>query len=551
MNSFKPKIITTLKNYSLGMFQSDVLAGLIVGIVALPLSIAFAVAAGISPEKGIITAIIAGFLISVFGGSRVQIGGPTGAFIIIIYNIVEKFGIDGLIVANIMAGCILLIIGFLNFGAVIKFIPYPVTTGFTSGIAVIIFIGQVKDFLGISAGKLPSEFVERIIFYKNNLSQINFTAFFIAMLTVVIIIAWKKVSKKIPGSIVALIATTLIVYLLKLPVDTIGSRFGEISSSVFSFSMPDIANVDFKALLQPAFVIAILAGIESLLSAMVADGMTGGRHRSNMEIVAQGIANIITPFFGGIPATGAIARTAVNIHNGAKTPVAGIVHSLTLLLVVLFLGHLAVLIPMPALAGILVLVAYNMSEVDSFSSILKGPRNDTFVLLVTFLLTVFLDLTVAIPIGMIMAAFLIIHRIASNSEMTAIIDEFVDEEERDDPNAVSKRKIPDKVEIYEINGPFFFGMISTFVETMNNIKNNPRMRILRMRHVSTIDATALNALRQVIVKSHKNKIIMVLSGVSPALEKSLRQAGIIDLIGEENITCNIDEAIKKAHMLTS
>ncbi|MBU0468143.1 MAG: STAS domain-containing protein [Candidatus Omnitrophica bacterium] len=542
----KPKIFTTLKNYSFQQFQADFTSGIIVGIVALPLAIAFAVASGVSPDKGIITAVIAGFLISALGGSRVQIGGPTGAFVVIVYSIIQKYGIDGLMVSTFMAGVMLIIMGLAGFGAVIKFIPYPVTVGFTSGIAVIIFISQIKDFLGLHIGALPADFFEKCVMYKENIYSTNYHALAIACLTVFIVLSWGKISKKIPGSIIALIVTTGLVFWLKLPVETIGARFGDIPQGLPYPMLPKIQWHMLSELVQPAFTIAILAAIESLLSAVVADGMIGGRHRSNMELIAQGVANMVSPLFGGIPATGAIARTAVNVHNGGRTPVAGIVHALTLLLIMLFLGKWAKLIPMATLAGILVIVAYRMSEWQSFKMILKAPKSDVLVLLVTFALTVVLDLSVAIQVGMVLAAFLFMRRLALTSNINMITGEFVDEEERDDVNALSKRIVPVGVEIFEINGPFFFGVVNTFVETMNNIEKKPKVRILRMRHVLSIDATAMNALRTVYEKSKRNGIVLILSGVRAQPLFSLEKSGLYSLIGEDNVVSNIDVALSRA-----
>ncbi len=542
----KPKLFTTLHQYSWKQFQADAISGVIVGVVALPLAIAFAIASGVSPDKGLVTAVIAGFLISVLGGSRVQIGGPTGAFVVIVYGIVQKHGIDGLTVATLMGGLFLLVMGLARFGGVIKFIPYPVTVGFTSGIALIIFSSQVKDFLGLDLKTVPSEFFEKWGAYAETLHTANPHAAILALVTVIVILWWQKVTKKIPGSIVALLLTTLIAYFFKFPVETIGSRFGEIPHTL---PMPHFPEFDFKMireLIQPAFAIAILAGIESLLSAVVADGMIGAKHRSNMELVAQGVANIVSPLFGGIPATGAIARTATNVHNGGRTPVAGIVHALTLFLIMLFFAKWAALIPLATLAGILVVVAYRMSEWHSFQMTLKAPASDVAVLLVTFTLTVVIDLTVAIEIGMVLAAFLLMYRMSQSTDINVITHEFFDEEDREDPGAVSKRKVPEGVEIFEINGPFFFGVASTFIETMSNIENKPKVRIIRMRHVRNIDATAINALRQVFLNSQKNGIAFILSGVHAELLPLLKKAALFDLIGKENILDNIDKALHRA-----
>ncbi|MCB9799148.1 MAG: STAS domain-containing protein [Candidatus Omnitrophica bacterium] len=542
----KPKILTTLKDYSWSAFRSDLIAGVIVGVVALPLAIAFAIASGVSPDRGLITAVVAGFLISALGGSRVQIGGPTGAFVVIVYGIVQKYGLDGLMMATLLGGFFLLLMGLARFGAVIKFIPYPVTIGFTSGIALIIFSSQIKDFFGLKMGALPPDFLEKWILYFKHWNTFNPYTVILSAATVAIILLWQKVTRKIPGSVIALVLTTAAAHWLRLPVETISSRFGDIAHTLPIPHLPVFRWELMGELIRPALAIAILAGIESLLSAVVADGMIGGKHRSNMELVAQGIANMVSPLFGGIPATGAIARTATNVHNGARTPVAGMVHALTLFLIMILFSKWAGFIPLATLAGILMIVAYRMSEWHSFQMILKAPRSDAVVLLVTFALTVLIDLTVAIEVGMVLAAFLLIYRLSLASNINTITREFTDEEERDDPNAVSKRQIPKGVEIFEINGPFFFGMVSTFIETMNNIENKPKVRILRMRHVLTIDATALNALRQVSNQSRKNGITLILSGIHAQPLAALQKSGLFELIGEENISANIDLALERA-----
>lgn len=542
----KPKLIDTIQNYSWSHFRHDIVAGIIVGIVALPLAIAFAIASGVSPEKGLITAVVAGFLISVLGGSRVQIGGPTGAFVVIVYDIVLKHGIEGLYVATFLGGIILCALGFARFGSAIKFIPYPVIIGFTSGIAVIIFTSQIKDLLGLRMGALPAEFFEKWRLLFEHMHTVNGLSILLSLATVGIILGLKRWSRRIPGSFIAIVITTLAVQWLQLPVETIGSRFGEIPRHIPPAQWPQFNWHNLNDLLRPAFTIAILAGIESLLSAVVADGMIGGKHRSNMELVAQGIANIVSPLFGGIPATGAIARTATNVHSGGRTPIAGIVHALTLLLIMLLFGKWASLIPLATLAGILVIVAYRMGEWHSFAMILKAPRNDAIILIVTFLLTIIFDLTVAVEIGIILAALLFIHRLSESNTINEIKGAFLDEEDRDDPEALSRKIIPAGVEVFEINGPFFFGIVSTFIETMNNVENNPKVRILRMRHVSSIDATALNALKQVVMQSQKNGIFILLSGVHFSLLEQLEKSGIARLIRKENILSNIDKALARS-----
>ncbi len=546
MPVIKPKLFTTLKGYTKEQFLADATAGIIVGIVALPLAIAFGIASGVTPEKGIITAIIAGFIISVFGGSKVQIGGPTGAFIIIVYGIVHTYGTTGLTIATIMAGVILVIMGLFRFGSAIKFIPYPVVVGFTSGIALLIFSTQIKDFFGLSIQSVPAEFHEKWITYFQTFSTINYYALGIAVLSLLIMVFWPKVTHKIPGSLIALIVTTLIVQFFHFPVDTIGSRFGEISSSLPAPKFFEINLGLIKNLIAPATTIAILAAIESLLSAVVADGMIGGKHRSNMELIAQGLANIVTPIFGGIPATGAIARTATNIKNGGRTPVAGIIHAITLLLIMLFFGSWAKLIPMATLASVLIIVSYNMSEWHSFKELLKSPRSDVAVLLTTFFLTVIFDLTIAIEIGMVLAVFLFMKRMAEVTNVGMVTRELEDEEENPDPNAIDKKQIPKGVEVFEINGPFFFGAASKFLDEMRVVEDPPKVRIIRMRYVPAIDATGLQTLKTFYRNSHKQGIQVILSGVHTQPLYAMTQAGLFDLFGEANIYGNIDEALDRA-----
>lgn len=543
----RPKLFTTLKNYSKKDFFSDLTAGTIVGVVALPLAIAFAIASGVSPEKGIITAIVAGFIISALGGSRVQIGGPTGAFVVIVYQIVQEHGLNGLMISTIMAGVILIIMGFARFGSVIKFIPHPVIVGFTSGIALIIFSSQVKDLLGLKMGAVPVDFFEKWWAFGQNISQVNPFAIGIGLGSLLFLIAWPFISKKIPGSLIALILSTVIVTIFNFPVETIGSKFGQISASLPVPSFPVIDFAIIKKLIQPATTIAILAAIESLLSAVVADGMIGGKHRSNMELVAQGVANLLCPLFGGIPATGAIARTMTNIKNGGKTPVAGIIHSIVLLLIMLFFGKFASLIPLAVLAAILVIVSYNMSEWRTFVRIFKNPFSDVIVLLTTFSLTVIFDLTVAIEIGMVLAVFLFMRRMAMVTNVGVITREFSDEDEEEvDPMALDKKTIPAGVEVYEINGPFFFGAVEKFKEAMEQVENPPKVRIIRMRNVPAIDSTGLHVLQELFNDSKKEKTAVIFSGVHHQPLIAFEQAGYIKLFGEENIMANIDEALKRA-----
>jgi SulP family sulfate permease len=546
MSVLKPKLFTTLKGYNKTQFLADATAGVIVGIVALPLAIAFGIASGVTPEKGIITAIIAGFIISAFGGSRVQIGGPTGAFIIIVYGIIQNYGMTGLTIATAMAGVILVLMGLFRFGSAIKFIPYPVVVGFTSGIALLIFSTQIKDFFGLKMQSVPAEFHEKWICYFQSLHTINYYSLGMALLALAIMIFWPKVTHRIPGSLVAIIVTTLIVTFAGLPVDTIGSKFGEIPSNLPGPSFFQINLGIIKNLIGPATTIAILAAIESLLSAVVADGMIGSRHRSNMELIAQGLANIASPLFGGIPATGAIARTATNIKNGGRTPVAGIVHAVTLLLIMLFFGRWAKLIPMASLAAVLVIVSYNMSEWRSFKALLKSPHSDVIVLLTTFFLTVIFDLTIAIQVGMVLAAFLFMKRMAEVTNIDMVTRELKDEEEKPDSNSIDKKQIPKGVEVFEINGPFFFGAASKFKDLITEVEDPPKVRIIRMRNVPAIDATGMQTIKGIYHDSKKTGIKIILSGVHAQPLFAMTQAGVLDLIGEENIFGNIDDALDHA-----
>ncbi|MBK7228211.1 MAG: sulfate permease [Ignavibacteriales bacterium] len=542
----KPKLFTTLKGYTSKQFLADLSAGTIVGIVALPLAIAFGIASGVTPEKGLITAIIAGFIISFLGGSRVQIGGPTGAFIVIVYGIVQQFGVNGLIIATIMAGIILVVMGFARFGSVIKFIPHPVVVGFTSGIALLIFSTQIKDFFGLSIDKVPSEFFDKWIEYSINFASINYYSFGTAALALFIILIFPKITHKVPGSIVALVLTTAIAQVFNFPLETIGSKFGELPSALPSPVFPQIDFATIKSLIGPATTIAILAAIESLLSAVVADGMIGGRHRSNMELIAQGVANIITPLFGGIPATGAIARTATNIKNGGRTPVAGIIHAIVLLLITLFFGQFAKLIPMATLAAILIVVAYNMSEWRSFVEIFKSPKSDIIVLLTTFGLTVVFDLTIAIQVGMVLAVFLFMRSMAMVTNVGVITRELKDDDdEAIDINAISNKKVPDEVEVFEINGPFFFGAVSKFRDAIRFIESPPKVLIIRMRNVPAIDGTGIHALEEVYHESIKKGTQLVLSGVHTQPLMALEQSGFLKIVGEQNVLGNIDDALDR------
>ena len=547
--TFVPKLFTTLKDYSREQFMRDLIAGIIVGIVALPLAIAFGIASGVSPEKGLVTAIIAGFIISALGGSRVQIGGPTGAFIVIVLGIVNKYHVDGLIIATFLAGVMLIIMGLAKMGSVIKFIPHPLIVGFTSGIALIIFSSQIKDAFGLQMDKVPGDFAEKWGAYFQHFSSVNFIALGITLGTILIATLFTKISHRVPGTLVAILVSTAVVYFFHLNVETIGSRFHSIPSTL---PMPQIPHVDFttiKELIQPAFTIALLGGIESLLSAVVADGMIGGTHRSNMELVAQGIANIFSSLFGGIPATGAIARTATNVKNGGRTPIAGMIHAVTLLLIMLFVGKWAALIPMSCLAGILCVVAFNMSEYKSFFALLRGPRADVVILLTTFFLTVFLDLTFAIEIGMVLSAFLFMRNMskASNIDITSMHGE----SEEEDPKAISKYDVPEGVDVFEINGPFFFGAAYKFKESMRFIETTPKVLIIRMRHVPVIDATGLHALEEVFKYSEKRNTKFLISGIQPAVYEEFKKSGLLKEFGEENVLKNIDDALARAGAIVS
>ncbi|HEY5062213.1 MAG TPA: SulP family inorganic anion transporter, partial [Gemmatimonadaceae bacterium] len=536
---FVPKLVTTLRTYDRRQLYRDVTAGVIVGIVAVPLAIAFAIASGVGPVRGLWTAIVAGFIISALGGSRVQIGGPTGAFVVIVYGIVQKYGIDGLTVATLMAGVLLVIMGVAKLGTAIKFIPHPLITGFTSGIAVIIFSSQVKDLFGLRMGAIPVEFVGKWSTFAANAGHYTPAAVGIAALTLAIIALWPHVNQRIPGSLVAMLVATIVARSMHLPVETIGSRFGVLLSTIPHPQLPHLTAAQIAGLVGPAFTIAILAAIESLLSAVVADGMIGGRHRSNMELVAQGIANIASPLFGGIPATGAIARTATNVKNGGRTPIAGITHSVTLLLVTLFFGAYAALIPLAALAAILVVVAYHMSEWRTFLAELRSPKSDVAVLLTTFALTVLVDLTVAIAVGMVLASFLFIRRMAAVTNVTAISG---DDEEADDAMEPWRSRIPRGVTVYEINGPFFFGAAETFKETVGRASERPRVLIIRLRDVGALDSTGMHALRHVVSGSRRAGSSVLLAELNAQPRAALDGSPVLAEIGIDNIYQSIDDA---------
>ncbi len=553
MNSyiFKPELLKTLRNYNRKTFVSDLMAGLIVGIVALPLAIAFGIASGVTPEKGIVTAIVAGLVVSAFGGSKVQIGGPTGAFIIIIYGIIQQYGIEGLTVATLMAGAFLVLFGLLHLGTIIKYIPYPIVVGFTSGIAVTIFTTQIKDLLGLTMTEVPADFIEKWGAYISHMDTIDPWSALIGIASVVVIAVTSRFSKKIPGSLVALVVMTVAALLLKnfagvTTIETIGDRFS-ISNELPEAHVPQMTWETVKSLVAPAVTIAILGAIESLLSATVADGVIGDHHDSNTELIAQGMANLASPLFGGIPATGAIARTMTNINNGGRTPVAGIVHAAVLLLIFLVLMPLAKYIPMACLAGVLVIVSYGMCGWRSFAALLRNPKSDVSVLLITFFLTIIFDLTVAIEVGLIIACLLFMKRMAETTDVKVVMEEI-------DPNEDTGVKsgnlehlsIPAGVEVYEINGPYFFGAGNRFEEIMATFGDRPKVRIIRMRKVPFVDSTGIHNLTNLCQMSLKEGICIVLSGVRPNVKATLEKAGLDELVGKDNICSHIDFALAKA-----
>lgn len=549
---FKPKLFTTLKNYTRENFMTDLMAGIIVGIVALPLAIAFGIASGVTPEKGIITAIVAGFIISFLGGSKVQIGGPTGAFIVIIYGIIQEYGIEGLMIATMMAGIILVLLGIFKLGTIIKFIPYPIIIGFTSGIAVTIFTTQIADIFGLNFNgeKVPGDFIGKWILYFHHFDTVNWWNVVVSVASIFIIAITPKFSKKIPGSLVAIVLVTVAVYLMKMYggiqcIDTIGDRFS-IKAQLPEAAVPSLDWEAIKNLFPVAITIAVLGAIESLLSAAVADGVIGDRHDSNTELIAQGIANFVSPIFGGIPATGAIARTMTNINNGGKSPVAGIVHAVVLLLILLFLMPLAQYIPMACLAGVLVIVSYNMSGWRVFKGLLKNPKSDVTVLLITFFLTVIFDLTVAIEVGLVIACVLFMKRVMETTQISVITDEIDPNKESDLEVHEEHLIVPEGVEVYEINGPYFFGIATKFEEIMARLGDRPKIRIIRMRKVPFIDSTGIHNLTTLCKMSQKENIHIILSGVNDQVHAVLEKSGFYELLGKENICSNINEALEVA-----
>lgn len=546
MNELRPKLFDVMKSYTKKQLIKDIISGIIVAIIALPLSIALAIASGVGPEQGLYTAIIAGFFISFFGGSRVQIGGPTAAFVVIIYGIVASYGTDGLIVATILAGIILVIMGICRFGSLIKYIPYTITTGFTCGIAVTLFIGQLKDFFGMDIASVPSEFLDKVIVYAKNISTINLTATLIGLLAVAIMLLWTKVTDKIPGSLVAIVVTTAIAYFAKLPVNTIGSVYGKLNSAFPSFHVPSITMNLIQQMISPAFTIAVLAAIESLLSAVVSDGMIGDTHKSNAELIGQGLGNIFSGFFGGIPATGAIARTAANVRNGGRTPIAGIAHCITLTIILLILMPLAALIPMTTLAAVLLVVAANMADWSSFFRLCKNaPKSDIIVLVATFFLTVFFDLVVAIEIGVVLAALLFMKRMAETADIKAW--KYTDSPDITPGEAEKLREIPHSISVFEICGPMFFAAADQLLGI--NSDHRTKAVVIRMRSVPAIDASAMKCLHELAERAKKKNIHLIFSHVNEQPMKVMKKDGFYELIGKKNFHENIVSALDYAETL--
>ncbi len=549
MIKFKPKLFLLLRTYSGKQFVSDLGAGVIVGIVAMPIALAYAIASGVTPDVGLITAIVAGLLVSFLGGSRVQISGPSGAFIVIVYSIIEQHGLEGLLITTFMAGVMLVLMGLFRMGTIIRFMPYPIVVGFTSAIAAIIFTTQISPFFGLEIPDMSVNFTGKWVNFFQYLHTANPYALALGMTTILLIIFLPRMGLKIPGSFVAIIITTLLVYLFDLPVETLGSKYGEISSTLPRPSFPDFSFEKVSILIQPAFTIAMLCAIESLLSAMVADGYTGGSHRPNTELIAQGTANMVVPLFGGIPASGQIAKTMTNIRRGAKTPVAGIIHSAVLLVILLFLGRFAGLIPIACMAGMLIGVAYKMSEWHTFVNFLRYPRSDGLVLITTFLLTLVFDLSIAIQVGILMAMVIFIKRFAESSNIEVFRRDVNDESEPETlfDEHLGTIEIPNGIEIYEINGPFFFGVANKFDEIVRETTRDIHARILRLRKVPFIDSTGLNNLENLLQKSKGEKIQLIFSGVHPGALKALEQSGLLDKVGRENVFDDIAPALLRAH----
>lgn len=546
MNELRPKLFDVMKGYTKAQLLKDIISGIIVAIIALPLSIALAIASGVGPEQGLYTAIIAGFFISFFGGSRVQIGGSTAAFVVIIYGIVAQYGTDGLIVATILAGIILVIMGICHFGSLIKYIPYTITTGFTCGIAVTLFVGQLKDFFGLSIKSVPSEFLDKVIVYAKNIKSVNITASLIGLSAIAIMLIWPKITDKIPGSLVAIIITTAIAYFAKLPINTIGSVYGELNSSFPAFHVPSISMNLIQKMLSPAFTIAVLAAIESLLSAVVSDGMIGDTHKSNAELIGQGLGNIFSGLFGGIPATGAIARTAANVRNGGRTPIAGIAHCITLTIILLVLMPLAALIPMTTLAAVLLVVAANMADWESFFNLCKSaPKSDIIVLVVTFFLTVFFDLVVAIEIGVVLAALLFMKRMAETADIKAW--KYTDSPDITPGEAEKLRDIPHSISVFEICGPMFFAAADQILNINSN--HHTKVVVIRMRSVPAIDASAMRSLHELVSRAKKKNITLLFSHVNEQPMHVMEKDGFIELLGKEHFHKNIVDALDYAENL--
>jgi sulfate permease, SulP family len=545
----EPKLLTIFREgYTRKQFYADAAAGLTVGIVALPLAIAFAIASGVKPEQGLYTAIIAGFVIAVLGGSRAQISGPTGAFIVIIYGIVQQYGYSGLATATLIAGFLLVLMGFARMGALLKFIPYPVTVGFTGGIALIIFSSQIRDFFGLGVNEVPPEFIAKWLLYSKHLHTVNPYAAGVGIASLLVIMLLPRLTHRIPGPLVAILLLTTVVQIFHLPVETIGSRFGSVPNHFPAPQLPEISWQLVQQMFSPAITIALLAALESLLAAVVADGMLGTRHRSNMELIAQGFGNIASAMFGGIPATGAIARTATNIKSGGRTPVAAIIHAITLTLILVFLGQWAALIPMTTLAAILMVVAYNMSEWRAFLHLFKSPKSDVAVLMATFLLTVLIDLTVAIQVGVMLGAFLFIQRMSNETQITLLTENLKDREESE-ARDISNLAVPEDVQVFEIYGSLFFGAIERFKDAMKRIEKTPKVLILRMRDVMIIDASGIQVMEELLESTRKTGIVLLLSAVSSQPLAAMKQAGFLKELGEENVAKDIYAALERAKFI--
>ena len=541
----KPKLLSVMKTYNKDQFIKDVIAGLIVAIIALPLSIALAISSGVSPEQGLYTAIIAGFFISLLGGSRVQIGGPSATFMVVVYSVVASHGTEGLLITTILAGIMLILFGLLKLGSMIKYIPYPITVGFTSGIALTIFSSQIKDFFGMDIGAVPTKFIEKWQLYFSSFDKIQWLPFLIGGIALAILIIWPRINKRIPASLISIVATTALVAILNLDVQTIGTQYTDLSSSFPTPSIPNITWSKVEDLISPAFTIAFLCSLESLLSAVVSDGMIGSKHRSNMELVAEGVANIASGLFGGMPATGAIARTVANIKNGGRTPIAGVVHAITLLFILLFLMPLVKMIPLATLAAILIMVSYNMSEWRMFKKLLNAPKSDVIVLLSTFFLTVLFDLTLAISVGMVLTAFLFMKRMTDVTDIQGI-EMNDDEEEFELLDDELKEVLSDEILIYEINGPFFFGAADKFLDSIQSLQGPSKVLIIRLRNVPVIDATAVHALNLLQDNCHRSNTTLILSEVNDRPYQVIKRVGLVQEIGRQQVCRHFDQAIARA-----